>query len=317
MDPVEDKQKLGQSGLMVSSVGLGTWAWGDRIFWGFGNEYSFKEISDAFDVFLSSGGNFIDTAEIYGQGKSERIIGELIKSKKSDIVLASKFMPFPWRLRSTALFRSLKQSLSRLSVESIDLYQIHFPLPPTPVETWCSALSECVQKGLIKTVGVSNFNINQLVRAFKTLVKSDIFLASNQVEYHLLNRSIEKNGLFSLCKEMGISIIAYSPLAQGLLTGKYTPENGLKGVRSFRYPQKLLVETQPLIRLMLDIGRNHDGKSPAQVALNWIICKGAIPIPGAKNGQQSLQNAGAMGWRLTAEEIDLLDKMSDKINQDR
>ncbi len=317
MDPVSDKQQLGQSNLMVSTVGLGTWAWGDRMFWGFGNEYSFEEIADAFDVYMNSGGNFIDTAEIYGQGKSERIIGELIKSKRKDLVIASKFMPFPWRLNSKTLYRSLKNSLSRLSIESLDLYQIHWPLPPIQVETWCNAMAESVQKGLIKTVGVSNYNSSQFLRAHKTLSKCDVLLVSNQVEYHLLNRTIEKNGMLSLCKEMGISIIAYSPLAQGLLTGKYTPTSGLKGVRAFRYPQKLLHQIQPLIRQMLEIGRDHNGKTPAQVALNWVICKGAIPIPGAKNGPQSQQNAGAMGWRLSAEEIALLDELSDKINRDR
>jgi aryl-alcohol dehydrogenase-like predicted oxidoreductase len=317
MDAKLDMVKLGQSDLKVSTVGLGTWAWGDRMFWGFGNEYSFEEITDAFDAYLSSGGNFIDTAEIYGQGKSERFIGELIKSKKPDIVLASKFMPFPWRLKPTALYRSLKNSLSRLSIDSLDLYQIHWPLPPISIETWCNAMAECVQNGLIKTVGVSNYNSSQFLRAHKTLANCDVFLVSNQVEYHLLNRTIEKNGLLALCKEMGVTIIAYSPLAQGLLTGKYSPENGVKGVRGLRYPPKLLHQIQPLLQKMLEIGRNHDGKTPAQIALNWIICKGAIPIPGAKNAQQSMQNAGAMGWRLTAEEIALLDEMTDKFDRNR
>jgi aryl-alcohol dehydrogenase-like predicted oxidoreductase len=317
MEPIVDKQKLGHSDLMVSSLGLGAWAWGDRLIWGYGNEYSMDEIEDAFDVYLQAGGNFIDTAEIYGQGKSERIIGELIKSKKPDIVLASKFMPFPWRLQTRALYQSLHNSLSRLSLECIDLYQIHMPLPPISIETWCTAMAECVQKGLIKTVGVSNYNASQLLRAYKTLFKHNIFLASNQVEYHLLNRNIEKNGLLSLCKEMGISIIAYSPLAQGLLTGKYSPENPPKGVRVFRYPPKLLHQIQPLIRQMLEIGKAHDGKTPAQVALNWIICKGAIPIPGSKNGEQSKQNAGSMYWRLNDEEMNLLDEISDNINANR
>ncbi len=317
MESLLDTQKLGQSDLVVSSLGLGTWAWGDRLFWGYGDEYSFEDIADAFDVYVNSGGNFIDTAEVYGRGSSERIIGELIRSKKSNIILASKFMPYPWRLRTQDLIRALKQSLKRLSLESIDLYQIHWPFPPVPIETWCNAMAECAQKGLLKTVGVSNYNANQLLRAHKALIKHDILLVSNQVEYHLLNRKIEQNGILSLCKEMGISIIAYSPLNQGLLTGKYTPENAPKSVRGFRYPQKLLHQIQPLIHQMLEIGREHHGKTPAQVALNWIICKGAIPIPGAKNGQQSQQNIGAMGWRLSDGEIDILDKISGDINLNR
>jgi aryl-alcohol dehydrogenase-like predicted oxidoreductase len=138
-------------------------------------------------------------------------------------------------------------------------------------------------------------------------------LASNQVEYHLLDRKIEKNGLMDLCKERGIAIIAYSPLAQGLLTGKYTPDNPPQGVRGGRYPKKMLAQIQPIISELTRIGSAHDGKSPAQVAINWCMCKGTIPIPGARNARQAEQNVGALGWRLTNEEVNELDMISDKV----
>lgn len=317
MDPIIDVQNLGSSGLQVSSIGLGTWAWGDRFLWGYGNNYGYDDIADAFDVYINMGGNFIDTAEFYGYGKSEQFIGDFIKQKKPNLVIASKFMPYPWRLRGQDLIRALKQSLKRLSLNNIDLYQIHWPFPPVSIETWCNTLAECVKEGLIKAVGISNFNVSQLLRAHKTLSKHNISLTSNQVEYHLLNRKIESNGLFQQCKDLGISIIAYSPLAQGLLTGKYTPDNVPKGIRGTRYPQKLLHEIEPLIQRMRDIGREHDGKTPGQVSLNWIICKGAIPIPGAKSGFQAQQNCGSMGWRLSEDEVNVLDRMSSEINNHR
>ena len=317
MDPIIDVQNLGSSGLQVSSIGLGTWAWGDRFLWGYGNNYGYDDIADAFNVYINMGGNFIDTAEFYGYGKSEQFIGDFIKQKKPNLVIASKFMPYPWRLRGQDLIRALKQSLKRLSLNNIDLYQIHWPFPPVSIETWCNTLAECVKEGLINAVGVSNFNVSQLLRAHKTLSKHNISLTSNQVEYHLLNRKIENNGLFQQCKDIGISIIAYSPLAQGLLTGKYTPDNVPKGIRGSRYPHKLLHEIDPLIQRMRDIGRDHDSKTPGQVALNWIICKSAIPIPGAKSGFQAQQNCGAMGWRLSEDEVNVLDRMSAEINNHR
>lgn len=138
-------------------------------------------------------------------------------------------------------------------------------------------------------------------------------MASNQVEYHLLERRIEKNGLLKQCNELGIKIIAYSPLAMGILSGKYTPENLPNGVRARHYNRALLEKIQPLIKSMKKIGMNHDGKTASQVALNWVICKGALPIPGAKNANQLEQNVGATGWRLLEEEINLLDDLSDSV----
>jgi aryl-alcohol dehydrogenase-like predicted oxidoreductase len=130
------------------------------------------------------------------------------------------------------------------------------------------------------------------------------------VEYHLLNRTVEKNGLLDRCKELGVRLIAYSPLAKGLLTGKYTSQNPPPGLRA-RQPAGRMVTLPALIALLAEIGQGHAGKTPGQVALNWLICKGALPIPGAKNLQQAQQNAGAIGWRLSLEEIKALDVASD------
>jgi len=230
------------------------------------------------------------------------------------VLVATKFFPLPWRWTKNSVVRALKASLERLELEKVDLYQIHWPSPLIPIETYAEGLAEIHKAGSARAVGVSNYDKNQMQRAVTVLAKYDIPLASNQVEYHLLNRSIEKNGLLARCQELGIRLIAYSPLAMGLLTGKYTPENPPPGVRGGRYTARLQ-EIQPLIKLMTEIGQDLGGKSPAQVALNWLICKGALPIPGAKNTRQAEMNAGAAGWRLSAEQVAALDKASDGLSK--
>jgi aryl-alcohol dehydrogenase-like predicted oxidoreductase len=134
------------------------------------------------------------------------------------------------------------------------------------------------------------------------------------VEYSLINRKIERNGLLKLCQEQGITCIAYSPLGRGVLTGKYSSKNPPAGIRGRRYSAKFLDKIEPLIRLLHEIGREHGGKTPGQVALNWIIKKGAVPIPGAKNRQQALENAGALGWKLSDSELIALDQASNRLN---
>jgi aryl-alcohol dehydrogenase-like predicted oxidoreductase len=134
------------------------------------------------------------------------------------------------------------------------------------------------------------------------------------VEFHLLDRRVEHEGLLKLCRELGVTLIAYSPLAKGLLTGKYTPQTRPPGLRSYLYRRARLGKIQPLIQLLREIGQAHGGKSPAQVALNWVIGKGAVPIPGAKNAKQAQENAAALGWRLAETEIAALDAESQKLS---
>jgi aryl-alcohol dehydrogenase-like predicted oxidoreductase len=153
-------------------------------------------------------------------------------------------------------------------------------------------------------------------RAFDRLQSEGIRLASNQVEYSLLNRKAEKSGLLKLCQDLGIRLIAYSPLEMGILTGKYTPDYMPPGIRSGRYNRRYLEKVQPLLNLIKHIGTDHTSKTPAQVALNWVICKGALPIPGAKTQLQAEQNAGALGWRLTDDEVNTLDEVSDRVLKD-
>ncbi|MDX9992089.1 MAG: aldo/keto reductase [Anaerolineales bacterium] len=296
--------------LHEAELGLGAWAWGDKIVWNYGKGYSDADIEEGFRISLENGVTLVDTAEVYGNGRSERLLGQFLKNTETPVLVATKFFPLPWRFTRKSVVNALKASLERLDLKKVDLYQIHWPSPLIPIETYASGLADVQQAGLARAVGVSNYDKNQMQRAVTVLAKYEIPLASNQVEYHLLNRSVEKNGLLARCQELGIRLIAYSPLAMGLLTGKYTPENPPPGVRGGRYTNKLR-EMQPLIKLMTEIGQDLGGKSPAQIAINWLICKGALPIPGAKNTRQAEMNAGAAGWRLSEEQVNALDQASD------
>ena len=302
-----------KDGLNVVEMGIGTWAWGDRIFWNYGNGYSESDLRAAFDYCISSGLNVFDTAEVYGQGKSEEYLGKFLKTASSKVIIATKFMPYPWRLNHRSLLKALRGSLKRLGLSQIDLYQIHQPLPPVMPETWMEEMIEARRLGLISAIGVSNYDRGYTQRAHDTLNREGILLASNQVEYHLLDREIEKNGLSALCTSLGIRIIAYSPLAMGILTGKYDETHPPKGLRGRKYNRKFLSEIRPLMDLIKRIGANRGGKTPAQISLNWVMCKGAIPIPGVKSLEQAEQNAGAIGWRLSEDEVRLLDEMSDQV----
>ncbi len=309
----ETRVPLGATEIHISPLGIGTWAWGDKLVWGYGKGYSDADLEEAFRVSVERGITFFDTAEIYGWGKSEELLGKFVRNNGAPVVIATKFFPYPWRVRKAALRRALEGSLRRLGVDRVDLYQIHWPFPPRSVETWMDALADAVEAGLVRAVGVSNYNVEQTRRAHEALARRGIPLASNQVQYSLIHRDPETSGLLDLCRELNITLIAYSPLGMGALTGKYTPDNPPSGARGRRYTRDFLARLQSLIALMREIGEGHGGKTPAQVALNWVMCKGAVPIVGAKNRRQAEENAGALGWRLTSEEVAALDRAAAQV----
>lgn len=293
-------------------IGVGAWAWGDPFVWGYGKGYGENEVRDAFNATLDAGVTFVDTAEVYGLGKSERFTGQFLKTTKRRVYVATKFAPLPPRLFKGQLIGALKGSLRRLHMDAVDLYQIHFPFPTRSIDVWIDGLTDALDRGLTRAAGVSNYNREQTITAHARLIKRGYPLASNQVEYSLLQRKIERNGVKQACDERGIKVIAYSPIAMGLLSGKYTVDNPPPGARGRQW-RWVLPKLPPLIDLLNEIGAAHGGKSPAQVAINWTICKGTLPIPGAKNRRQAEANAGAAGWRLTADEIAALDEMSARV----
>ncbi|BAU44249.1 aldo/keto reductase [Leptolyngbya sp. O-77] len=298
---------LGPSGPTVPALGIGTWAWGDKLYWGYGSDYDEAALRDAFKTAVEAGVNFFDTAEIYGLGESERLIGRFAKELQQPVILATKYFPLPWRIWGSAVADALTASLKRLQVPTVDLYQVHWPfdfLMGQP--TLMNALADEVQQGRIKSVGVSNYSAEQMQRAFDLLAQRGVSLAVNQVQYSLLARQIERNGIMDAARQLGVTILAYSPLAQGLLTGKYTPETYTppQGARRLdpRFSREGLEKLAPKVGLLKEIGQKYD-RTPAQVALNWLIAQGnVVPIPGAKNASQAAQNAGALGWMLSEEE---------------
>jgi aryl-alcohol dehydrogenase-like predicted oxidoreductase len=309
----DDTFALGQTGIRLSAIGMGAWQWGDRFTWGFGRGYDDSDIRTAFETALQAGVNWVDTAELYGPHTSERMLGQLVREMTADIRVATKCFPFPWRWSGRTLLRALEGSLKRLGLQCVDLYQMHWPYPPLPVESWMDGMAEAARRGLTRAVGVSNYNRDQVRRASDRLARHGLTLASNQIEYSLLHRSPERDGTLDACRERGVTVIAYSPIAKGVLSGKYTPDNVPPGLRGRWYPRDYLARVGPLIEQMRAIGQAHGAKSPTQVALNWLIAKSALPIPGAKNARQAGDNAGAMGWRLSAEEVRLLDMESEKV----
>ncbi|MGC1305659.1 MAG: aldo/keto reductase [Phormidesmis sp.] len=306
---------LGPKGPEVPALGLGTWAWGDSLFWQYGGAYGADDIRAAFDASLAAGVNFLDTAEVYGLGKSEELIGECMRKGNRDAIIATKYMPVPWRFTAQAVADALTASLKRLKKPSITLYQVHMPFDFfMGQKTLMNALADEVEQGRIQTIGVSNYSAKQMREAHTILAARGIPLAVNQVQYSLLHRNIETNGVLEAARNLEVTILAYSPLAQGLLTGKYTVGSDLQpsGARRIdpKFSKKGLQKIEPVLSAMQAIGEAH-GKTQVQVALNWLISKGnVVPIPGAKNAKQAEQNVGALGWEMTDVECEQLDNVS-------
>jgi aryl-alcohol dehydrogenase-like predicted oxidoreductase len=297
----------------IAPLGLGTWAWGDKAVWGMGgydSDLTEDRIAEAWTATLDGGVALVDTAEGYGRGESERIIGRLLAARPGDrerIVLATKFMPLPQKLNVRAALRdALLASIERLGVERVDLYQIHGPVSLRSKGAIAEALAAVVDEGLTRAVGVSNYSAGEVEKIHAALASHGVALASNQVEHSLLRRRPETGGLAATCARLGVRILAYSPIGQGRLTGKYSAASPPPGSRTFStHPME---QVEAVVAGLRAVGEAHD-RTPAQVALRWLIQKGSIPIPGAKNADQATQNAGALGWSLSAAEVARLDEV--------
>ncbi len=326
--------KLGRTDVEVPAIGVGTMLWLPK------NDEEKEKYYETYTKCLDNGINFFDTAEIYGNGKSERLLGEFQKRDGRKILISSKFAP-PSKMnpltqkRKTvskyspeALKEALDGSLTRLGVDCIDLYMIHVPPKKGNIAAYMDAMALAVKEGKIRAVGVCNFSSKQIEEAHLALEKHGIPLAVVMVGYNILRRYPETNGVFDVCKKYGISIIPYAPLAEGTLTGKYrnkkvpfmykmTSYFGHLDItkerndnvpfikRLFSCPRECNIKKmEPLMVELEAIAKEHD-KSIAQVSLNWLLTNpdvDVIPIPGMRSSKQAESNIGAIDFELSSEE---------------
>ncbi len=295
--------RLGATGITVGRVGVGTWQWGDTKYWKYGRVHGRDDVEGAFAAARDAGCTLFDTAEIYGRGESERILGPLARASRGTVV-ATKYWPSPRRLRATSVDEAIDRSLARLGVDSIDLYQIHWPMGLIPQKRLAAALARAVRDRRIHAVGVSNFTARAMRRMHARLADLGVPLASNQVEYSLLRRAPETNGVLKACQELNLTLLAYSPLAQGMLTGNYhfnsRPGDGRRWSPRFR--DKGFEASSPIVDALIKVAERHDCY-PAQVALAWLLRHpGVVVIPGAKYAEQARTNAAALEITLTPED---------------
>jgi aryl-alcohol dehydrogenase-like predicted oxidoreductase len=257
-----DQRQLGASGLVVPALGVGVMSWGERII-GYGKTHTREDVFQAYRACLDAGLNFFDTAEGYGRGESERLLGECRRKDGRPILITTKFAPAsifaptPARQSPRALLQALDNSLRCLGVECIDLYQIHFPPAPQKIDAYMDMMAEAVRAGKVRAVGVSNFRASLMRQAHARLARYDIPLASNQVHYNLLYRHSEANGVLDACRELDVALIAYSPMEAGILTGKFrwlAPDRGRAGSHQ---PGRFKLNNHELARLTLQLARTY------------------------------------------------------------
>ena len=312
------------SSLSLSPMGCGTWAWGNRLLWGYEQTMD-QDLQQVFNLAVSRGVTLFDTGDSYGTGKlkgrSETLLGEFTKAyqgpNQDKICLATKLAAYPWRWTRQSMVNAGKASAQRLG-RNIDLVQMHWPTANYfPWQEWplLDGLGDLYEQGIVKGVGLSNYGPQRIKQIIKRFTERNIPIATLQIQYSLLSTyPVTELGVKEVCDELGIKLIAYSPLALGLLTGKYQ-ENGQvpKGFRGIVFKQ-MLPKIRPLLQGLEEIAKFRE-KTMAQVAINWCICKGFIPIPGAKTCQQMEQNLGAMGWRLSDGEVMELDNLTQKVDK--
>ena len=305
---------LSKSDLKVSVIGLGTWVMGGEN-WGKADDTkSIATIHKAID----SGINLIDTAPAYGNGHAEEIVGKAIRGKRSQLIIATKCgidrrSGFAFNLKPEFIRMEIENSLKRLNIDAIDLYQCHWPDPSTPVEDSMNELLKMQSQGKIRYIGVSNFDVPLLEKAMETTP-----LVSVQPHYSLLERDIEKN-LLPFCREKNIGVLTYGSIGGGILTGKYKKPQSFGGMdaRNFFYAffkEPYWSKTQNLISEMKEIAEKHR-KPLAHIAINWVTQQSGITsaLVGARTPEQIEINAGAGEWELSQEELQQIQDSHNRI----
>jgi len=309
-------RNLGKSDLLVSPIGLGCWQFSKRNnlagkFW---PNLSDDVIREIVRVSLEQGINWFDTAEAYGNGASEVALSDALAhagKRPGDVIIATKWWPM-FRFAAN-IVKTIDKRISALRPYPVDLYQVHQPFGFSSVKEEMRKMAQIVKEKKIGNIGVSNYNARQMREAARELQKHGLALVANQVRYSLLDRKIEKNGVMEAAKDLGVTIIAYSPLAMGILTGKFhdNPEL-LKKIgwrrNSASFKPAGMEKSKPVIDHLKEIAVKYQ-VSPAQISLNWTIHAHGntmVTIPGATHPAQAAENASAMKFKLSTDEIEQL-----------
>jgi aryl-alcohol dehydrogenase-like predicted oxidoreductase len=313
MDPIK---KLGNSDLAITPLGIGAWAMGGSG-WAFawGNQDD-RDSTSAIHAALDAGMNWIDTAAIYGLGHSEEVVGRALYSVSKKPYIFTK-CERRWE-RDGKIFGSLKaesirqeceDSLRRLKIDVIDLYQIHWPAPEQDIEEGWAEMARLKEQGKVRWIGVSNFNVTQMKRAMKIAP-----ITSLQPPYSLLARDSERE-ILPFARENNIGVIVYSPMRAGLLTGKMSKERALNlppddwRSRDSDFKEPKLSRNLELVELLREIGNRH-GRTPAEVALAWTLNNPAVTgaIVGLRRADQVQGTIGALNFRLSPEEVSEIER---------
>ena len=294
-------------------IGIGTWAWGDRLVWQYGTDYEEDDLRDVFRRALQDDIQYFAVSESFGEGKAETLLSKFETQFKTRMIVSTKYVSRPWRFRHQDFMEALKDSLRRLNRNTIELYEFMPPSGPMKLEKMADYAAEALDLGLIKNIGVSNFTLSQLDRFTEAMKRFGYPVTCLETEYNLLERSIETNGILRFCEDTNIRLVAQNPLAMGYLTGKYDAINPASGNRRQLMRKYCTPALNLLIRTMNNIGMENNGQNCAQVSLNWLICKGVIPIPGAKRVEQAIENNSVGTWRMTDEQFELLNNVSRQV----
>ncbi|KAF2024501.1 Aldo/keto reductase [Setomelanomma holmii] len=292
-------------------VAIGAWSWGDKATWHYSPE-ELPAIEAAWKQCVNASINFIDTAQVYGTGESEVICGKLVANMPRDsYIMQTKYYVIPQMKDifhpGSAPRRKLETSLKNFQLEYVDIYLIHGPIHVQSIATIAKSMAECVDCGMMRTVGVVNYSTEDMLEMEKELAKYGVPLAINQVEFSVLRRLPELSGLLQTCKDHGIVLQSYSSLAQGRLNGKYTVAN--PPPKEYRFSSYDMKDVEPVNAVLKEIAEKR-GMGISAVALNYNMCKGITPVVGVRKPEQARQNMEALGWRLGEEEIKAIDGVS-------
>ena len=313
---------MGGGALELSPMGLGTWSWGNQFVWGYDDPWTPNSATCSTApsprASTPSTPRTVTALETVSTDVrrccSANFCAGVPIAPRPRVNIATKFAAYPWRITPNSVVQAARESAARLGKDAIELGQLHWSTgnyQPLQERALWAGIADAYDAGVIRAVGLSNFGPKQLRRIHAYMSDRGVPIATLQVQYSLLSRFPETNGTRETCDELGVRLIAYSPLALGLLTGKYSTDAPPPGLRGFAY-KDVLPALPELLGTMREIGDGRGGKTPAQVAVNWCLCKDATPIPGVKNARQLEENLGALGWRLTREEVDALDAAAAK-----